>query len=170
MSPGGTFCWKLHRLFDCFIPVAWKRQSQSLNYLNHCLFQTLKISPDHAEVWAAPHQALGGVPEDRAVLCSGEPPAGGAWTYPSRAAAPRERQGTLRALGRPGRMWHGFIPNPGSDAWSEDAWSVLQNCWKQLLSNCDLRGEILLTFSPLKIYKQPGATKSILKSLGGGTV
>ncbi|XP_059336052.1 bis(5'-adenosyl)-triphosphatase isoform X2 [Ammospiza nelsoni] len=63
---------------------------------------TLKIIPDHAEIWAAPDQALGGVPEDRAELCSGEPQAGAARTYPCHAAAPWEGQDTLRTLGRPG--------------------------------------------------------------------
>lgn len=41
-----------------------------------------KINVYHAEIRAAPHQALCGLPEDWAVLCSGEPKAGGPGTYP----------------------------------------------------------------------------------------
>ncbi|XP_064580211.1 bis(5'-adenosyl)-triphosphatase isoform X2 [Zonotrichia leucophrys gambelii] len=77
------------------------RTTSLATWLHYQKKRTLKISPDHAEIWAAPDQALGGVPEDRAELCSGEPQAGAARTYPCHAAAPWEGQDTLRTLGRP---------------------------------------------------------------------
>lgn len=48
----------------------------------------MKISTDHAEIRAAPHQALSGIPEDGAELCAGEPQAGAAGPYPFLPCAP----------------------------------------------------------------------------------
>lgn len=125
----------------------------------------------HAAVWPAPHQALRGLPEDRTFLCSREPQAGGPGPYPSDQCLDHGHlhvlgeAGKLCVLLRPGRRLRGFILKPGGRTWH--TWLVMQNCRKQLLSNCDLRGEFLLTFSPQKMYKQPGATKSILKCIWG---
>jgi len=93
---------------------------KSIPYLNYCLFQTLKINIYHAEIWAAPHQAIRGLPEDWALLCSREPEAGGPRAYPfeQRLGDGRpcswERQEKLGALQTPGRMRRGFILKPGS--------------------------------------------------------
>ncbi|KAK2534638.1 hypothetical protein Q9966_007272 [Columba livia] len=43
---------------------------------------TLKIGIYHAEIWAAPHQAVRGLPEDGALLRPREPQAGGPRPYP----------------------------------------------------------------------------------------
>lgn len=83
MSPGGAFFQKLPGQFGCLIPVAWKGKVDPLIILT-ILFQTLKINIYHAEIRAAPHQALCGLSEDRALLCSREQEAGGPRAYPFR--------------------------------------------------------------------------------------
>lgn len=96
-----------------------EKQSQSHNYLNCCLFQNAEIIIYHAEIWAAHHQALRGLPEDWALLCSCESQAGGPRPYPFEQCLGHgclcsvEKLRKVGMLWRPGRMLRGFILKPG---------------------------------------------------------
>lgn len=128
----------------------------------------------HAAVWPEPHQALRGLPEDRALLCSCEPQAGGPGPYPSDQCLDHGHQHFWEKRGS-SVCSSGQVGCCADLFWSQAVEPNMLGWWcrtaeNSCLATVTLEVNFYWPFSPQKMYKQPGATKSILKWIWGATV